>query len=291
MTAIAINKRKKKRAIFGKRFKMTVGGTILAVAVLAAIFAPLLTPWDPDQQDLMVRLKPGFWSDKGVPGHFLGTDNYGRDLLSRLIYGSRLSIMVGVSAMLLSALIGSTAGVIAGLKGGWTEQVIMRFADAQMAFPDILLAILMVAALGGNAVNLILVLGISRWMVYARVVFGLTRSLKQRPFVEAATLYGGGDFYVMRRHIIPQVAPVLIVVATLQVAQMILQETALSFLGLGLPPPAATWGNILAEGNTRLFIAPWIANFAGLSIIALVWGVNMLGNGLREHYDPKMVGR
>jgi peptide/nickel transport system permease protein len=291
MTAVMLPRKKKKRALFGTRFKITVGGTILTVAVLCAIFAPLLTPWDPDQQDLLVRLKPGFWSDKGVPGHFLGTDNYGRDLLSRLIYGSRLSIMVGVSAMLLSALIGSIAGVIAGLRSGWTEQVIMRFADAQMAFPDILLAILMVAALGGNAVNLILVLGISRWMVYARVVFGLTRSLKQRPFVEAATLYGGKDFYVMRRHILPQVAPVLIVVATLQVAQMILQETALSFLGLGIPPPAATWGNILAEGNTRLFIAPWIANFAGLSIIALVWGVNMLGNGLREHYDPKMIGR
>jgi peptide/nickel transport system permease protein len=283
--------KKKKRALFGKRFKISVGGTVLAIAVLCAIFAPLIAPWDPDQQDLMTRLKPGFWSDKAAAGHFLGTDNYGRDLLSRLIYGSRLSILVGVSSMLLSALIGSTAGVIAGLKGGMTEQAIMRFADAQMAFPDILLAILMVAALGGNALNLILVLGVSRWMVYARVVFGLTRSLKQRPFVEAATLYGGGDFYVMRRHIIPQVAPILIVVATLQVAQMILQETALSFLGLGLPPPAATWGNILAEGNTRLFIAPWIANFAGLSIIALVWGVNMLGNGLREHYDPKMIGR
>ena len=166
----------------------------------------------------------------------------------------------------------------------------MRFADAQMAFPDILLAILMVAALGGNALNLILVLGISRWMVYARIVFGLTRTLRQRPFVEAATLYGGGDGYIMRRHILPQVMPVLIVVATLQVAQMILQETALSFLGLGIPPPAATWGNILAEGSTRLFIAPWIANLAGLAIIALVWGVNMLGNGLREHYDPRMVG-
>lgn len=284
-------KTRKKTRLFGKRFKIAVGGSLLAVAVLCAIFAPLIAPWDPDQQDLMIRLKPGFWSDKTVAGHFLGTDNYGRDLLSRLIYGSRLSILVGVSSMLLSALIGSTAGVIAGLKGGKTEQAIMRFADAQMAFPDILLAILMVAALGGNALNLILVLGISRWMVYARVVFGLTRSLKQRPFVEAATLYGGGDFYVMHRHILPQVAPVLIVVATLQVAQMILQETALSFLGLGLPPPAATWGNILAEGNTRLFIAPWIANFAGLSIIALVWGVNMLGNGLREHYDPKMIGR
>lgn len=283
--------KKRRKPLFGKRFKIGFGGALLAIAVLAAIFAPLLAPYDPYHQDLMARLKPGFWSDKAVPGHFLGTDNYGRDLLSRLIYGSRLSIMVGVASMLLSALIGSIAGVIAGLKGGLTEQAIMRFADAQMAFPDVLLAILMVAALGGNAVNLILVLGISRWMVYARVVFGLTRSLKQRPYVEAATLYGGGDTYVMRRHILPQVMPVLIVVATLQVAQMILQETALSFLGLGLPPPAATWGNILAEGNTRLFIAPWIANLAGLSIIALVWGINMLGNGLREHYDPHMLGR
>ena len=283
--------KKKRRALFGKRFKIAVGATLLATAVLCAVFAPLLAPWDPYQQDLMARLKPGFWSDKAVPGHWLGTDNYGRDLLSRLIYGSRLSILVGVASMLLSALIGSIAGIVAGLRGGATEQAIMRFADAQMAFPDILLAILMAAALGGNALNLILILGVSRWMVYALVVFGLTRTLKQRPFVEAATLYGGNDRYIMRRHILPQIAPVLTVVATLQVAQMILQETALSFLGLGLPPPAATWGNILAEGGTRLFIAPGIANLAGLSIIALVWGVNMLGNGLREHYDPRMVER
>jgi peptide/nickel transport system permease protein len=283
--------KKKRRALFGKRFKIAVGATVVGAVVLCAVFAPLLAPWDPYQQDLMARLKPGFWSAKAIPGHWLGTDNYGRDLLSRLIYGSRLSILVGVASMLLSALIGTIAGIIAGLRGGLTEQAIMRFADAQMAFPDILLAILMVAALGGNALNLILVLGISRWMVYARVVFGLTRTLKQRPFVEAATLYGGNDRYIMRRHILPQVAPVLTVVATLQVAQMILQETALSFLGLGLPPPAATWGNILAEGGTRLFIAPWIANLAGLSIIALVWGVNMLGNGLREHYDPRLAER
>jgi peptide/nickel transport system permease protein len=282
---------RRKRRIFDKRFKIAVGGGIVALAVLAAVFAPVIAPWDPYQQDLMVRLKPGFWSVHAVAGHFLGTDNYGRDLLSRLIYGSRLSILVGVSSMLFSALIGSVAGIIAGLRGGATEQAIMRFADAQMAFPDILLAILMVAALGGNALNLILVLGISRWMVYARVVFGLTRSLRERPFVEAATLYGGGSFYIMRQHILPQVMPVLMVLATLQVAQMILQETALSFLGLGLPPPAATWGNILAEGSTRLFVAPWIANLAGLAIIVLVWGVNMLGNGLREQYDPRLVGR
>lgn len=279
------------RRLFGKRFKIGVGGGIVALALLIALFAPLIAPWDPYQQDLVARLKPGFWSAHAAAGHILGTDNYGRDLLSRLIYGSRLSILVGVSAMLFSALTGSMAGMVAGLRGGMTEQAIMRFADAQMAFPDILLAILMVAALGGNAVNLILVLGISRWMVYARVVFGLTRSLRERPFVEAATLYGGGTLYIMRRHILPQIMPVLTVVATLQVAQMILQETALSFLGLGLPPPAATWGNILSEGGTRLFIAPWIANLAGVSIIILVWGVNMLGNGLREQFDPKSAER
>jgi peptide/nickel transport system permease protein len=282
---------RQRKRLFGKRFKIALGGGIVALAVLTAMFAPLLAPWDPYQQDLMARLKPGFWSDHAVAGHILGTDNYGRDLLSRLIYGSRLSILVGVSSMLFSAVVGSAAGVIAGLRGGVVEQAIMRSADAQMAFPDILLAILMVAALGGNALNLILVLGISRWMVYARVVFGLTRSLRERPFVEAATLYGGGTFYIMRQHIMPQVMPVLTVLATLQVAQMILQETALSFLGLGIPPPAATWGNILAEGNTRLFIAPWIANLAGCAIIVLVWGVNLLGNGLREHFDPRLAGQ
>ncbi|HWK47755.1 MAG TPA: ABC transporter permease [Stellaceae bacterium] len=280
-----------RRGRFGPTFKISLGGCIVLLAVLTAVLAPLIAPWDPYQQDLMARLKPGFWSAHAAPDHILGTDNYGRDLLSRLIYGSRLSILVGVSSMLFSALIGSVAGVIAGLRGGATEQVIMRFADAQMAFPDILLAILLTAALGGSALNLIIVLGVSRWMIYARVVFGLTRSLRQRPFVEAATLYGGGDFYIMWQHILPQVMPVLTVVATLQVAQMILQETALSFLGLGMPPPAATWGNILAEGNTRLFAAPWIANLAGLAIIVLVWGINMLGNGLREQYDPNTVGR
>ncbi|MFI5012018.1 MAG: ABC transporter permease [Hyphomicrobiales bacterium] len=272
---------------FGAKFKIALGGAIIVIALLIAVSAPLISPYDPYQQDLLERLKPPFWSQGGSSAHWLGTDNYGRDLASRLIYGSQLSILVGVSSMLLSCLLGSTAGVFAGFKGGRTEQAIMRFADAQMAFPDILLAIIMVAALGGNALNLIIVLGISRWMVYARVVFGLTRSLRQRPFVEAATLYGGSDGYIVYRHIIPQIMPVLTVVATLQVAQMILQETALSFLGLGLPQPAATWGNILAEGNGRLFVAPWIANLAGLSIIILVWGINMFGNGLREYFDPR----
>jgi peptide/nickel transport system permease protein len=273
--------------LFGKSMKIAVGGTVLLAAILIALLAPYLAPFDPYDQDLTQRLKPPFWSSGGGGAHLLGTDTYGRDLMSRLIYGSRLSILVGVSSMAFSCVIGTTAGVVAGFKGGRIEQAIMRFADAQMAFPDILLAIIMVAALGGSALNLIIVLGVSRWMVYARVVFNLTRTLRQRPFVEAATLYGAGDGYIIRQHIVPQIVPILTVVATLQVAQMILQETALSFLGLGLPSPTATWGNILAEGSGRLFVAPWIANLAGLAIIMLVWSINMFGNGLREYLDPK----
>ena len=280
-----------RRRLFGKRFKIALGGTIVAAIVLVAIFAPLIAPYNPYKQDLIYRLTPPVWSAEGSWAHPLGTDNYGRDMLSRLIFGSRLSITVGVASALLSCVLGSALGMLAGYRGGRTEQVIMRFADAHLAFPDILLAILIVAAIGGSALNLVLVLGVSGWMVYARVMYNMTRSLKERPFVEAAISHGAGDTFIIARHIFPQLVPVLTVVATLQVAQMILQETALSFLGLGLPPPTATWGNILAEGRDRLFVAPWIANLSGLAIIVLVWGINMLGNGLREELDPKSRGR
>ena len=273
--------------LFDRRLKIALGATIVIGVVLMAILAPLIAPYDPYKQDLIYRLQPPVWSDLGDWKHVLGTDNYGRDLLSRLIYGSRLSIMVGVSSALLSAVLGTVLGMLAGYKGGRFEQVIMRFADAHLAFPEILLAILIIAAIGGSALNLILVLGISGWMVYARVMYNLTRSLRERPFIEAAQSHGASDAYIIGRHIFPQLVPVLTVVATLQVAQMILQETALSFLGLGLPPPTATWGNMLAEGRDRLWAAPWIANLSGLAIIIVVWGVNMLGNGLREQLDPK----
>ena len=280
----------RRRSLLRRRGTMGLGLALVLTAVLVAVFAPVVAPYNPYQQSLGMRLKPPAWMAGGTRAHLLGTDTYGRDLLSRLIYGSRLSILVGSSSMVLSCALGSIAGVVAGYKGGRIEQAIMRFADAQMAFPDILLAVMMAAALGGSAVNLIIVLGISRWMIYARVVFGLTRSLRQRPFVEAATLYGGSDRYIIRRHILPQIVPVLTVVSTLQVAQMILQETALSYLGLGLPSPTATWGNILSEGSSRLFVAPWIADLAGVAIILLVLGINMLGNGLRDMLDPRTRG-
>jgi peptide/nickel transport system permease protein len=270
---------------------MALGGAIILLAILMAVFAPFLAPFDPYQQNLLARLKPPFWSAGSVARHWLGTDNLGRDLLSRLIYGSRLSITVGVASAVLSCVLGSLAGLVAGYRGGRVEQAVMRFADAHLAFPEILLAILIAAAIGGSAFNLVLVLGISGWMVYARVAFGLARGLKERAFVEAAVSYGASEPAILFRHLLPQMVPVLTVIATLQVAQMILQETALSFLGLGLPPPTATWGNMLAEGRNRLWVAPWIANLSGLAIIIVVWGINMLGQGLREHLDPKSRGR
>lgn len=280
-----------RRSLFGPQTKMILGGGVLLLIALTAILAPWIAPYDPFAQSLSGRLKPPFFMDGGSTRNLLGTDNYGRDLLSRVIYGARTSILVGVASMVLSCAIGTLAGLVAGYKGGRTEQLIMRFADAHMAFPDILLAIIMAAAIGGSTASLVIVLGISGWMVYARLVFGMARSLKQRSFVEAAVSYGGGDRYVIFQHILPQIMPVLAVVATLQIAQMILQEAALSFLGLGLPPPAATWGNILAEGRERLFAAPWIANTAGIAIIVVVFSINMLGNGLRTILDPKAQSR
>ena len=276
--------------MFGSGFKIVCGVVVVALFVLVAIFAPVLAPYDPLDQDLLLRLIPPAWDEAGDLSHLLGTDNYGRDVLSRLIYGARVSILVGVASMALSCTIGAFLGMIAAYKGGRIEQFVMRFADAHLAFPEILLAILIVATLGGSLLNIVLVLGISSWMVYARVIYGLTRSLKERPFIEAAVSQGAGDGYIIRRHILPHLLPMIVVVSTLQVAQMILTETALSFLGLGLPPPTPSWGNVLAEGRDRLFVAPWIANSAGIAIIIVVWGINMLGNGLREHLDPKSAG-
>ena len=276
---------------FGPRLKIQIGATLVVGMCLLAIFANVVAPHDPYTQNLMLRLRPPVWADRGSWAYPLGTDNFGRDLLSRLIHGSRLSIVVGMLAMAVALTFGTMLGLMAGYLGGRVEQAIMRFADGYQAIPEILLAIVVVAVFGGGVTVLILVLGFAGWETYTRVVFNLTRSLRERPFVEAAVASGAGGRYIMWRHILPQMSPVLTVIATLQVGQLILQETALSFLGLGLPPPTATWGNILAEGRDRLLVAPWIANLAGAAIVLLVLGVNLLGNGMRETLDPRRADR
>ncbi|MDN5925880.1 MAG: ABC transporter permease [Hyphomicrobiales bacterium] len=280
-----------RKPIFNPRTKIAFGTVIVVAILFVAIFAPFVAPSDPNAQDLLDRLLPPVWRQDGTVNHLLGTDAYGRDVLSRLVYGSRISIIVGVAAMMLSCVVGTVLGMLAGYKGGRQEALIMRIADAQLAVPAILLAILVVATMGGSLFNLVVVLGISSWMIYARVIFGMTKSIKELPYVEAAVSQGAGVAYTLRRHILPQLVPVLTVISTLQVAQMILTETALSFLGLGIPPPTPSWGNILAEGRDRLLVAPWIANAAGIAIVILVWGINMLGNGLREELDPKGASR
>ncbi len=276
---------------FGPRLKIQIGATLVVGMCLLAILANVVAPHDPYAQNLMLRLRPPVWADRGSWVYPLGTDNYGRDLLSRLIHGSRLSIAVGMLAMMVALTFGTMLGLMAGYLGGRVEQAIMRFADGYQAIPEILPAIVVVAVFGGGVTVLILVLGFAGWETYTRVVFNLTRSLRERPFVEAAVASGAGGRYIMWRHILPQMSPVLTVIATLQVGQLILQETALSFLGLGLPPPTATWGNILAEGRDRLLVAPWIANLAGCAIVLLVLGVNLLGNGMRETLDPRRADR
>jgi peptide/nickel transport system permease protein len=277
------------RAIFRgtPNLKLYAGGGVILLILFISIFAGVLAPHDPLAQNLGERLKPPVWMAGGSALHLLGTDNYGRDLLSRLIYGSRVSLLIATASMVLSCGLGVAAGLLAGYKGGRWEMFIMRFADAHSAFPAILLAIVVVAAIGGGMLNVILVLGVSQWMTYARVIYGMTRSMKQRSFIEAAASYGAGDLYILRRHLLPQFMPVIIVLATLQIAQMILQETALSFLGLGVPQPAPTWGNVLAEGRDRLFGAPWIADSAGIAIVVLVLAVNFFGDGLRQLLAPR----
>ena len=189
--------------IFGKKLKIALGGLLVLVNVFMALFAPYLVPYDPYRQDLLQRLKPPVWYADGSWAHLFGTDNYGRDLLSRLIYGSRISILVGLSSMLFSGFLGTILGMLAGYMGGRSEFLIMRLADAQFALPNILLAILIVASIGGSTMNLILVLSISGWVIYARVAFGLMRSFKERMFVAAAVALGARDRYIIFRHIAP----------------------------------------------------------------------------------------
>lgn len=269
-----------------RNIKLYAGAGIVLFILVVGLLASWIAPHDPLAQNLIDRLKPPVWMSGGSAEYLLGTDNYGRDLLSRLIYGARVSLLIATASMLLSCAVGVVAGMLAGFKQGRWEVVIMRLADAHSAFPQILLAIVVVAAMGGGLLNIILVLGVSQWMIYARVIYNMTRAVRERPFIEAARSFGARDAYLLRRHIFPQLVPVVIVLATLQVAQMILQETALSFLGLGVPQPAPTWGNVLAEGRDRLFGAPWIANSAGIAIVVLVLAVNLFGSGLRQWLGP-----
>ncbi len=260
-------------------------GAILAF-VLVAVFAPLIAPYDPNSQDLFARLKPPGFEIRGKL-YLLGTDEMGRDLFSRIIFGARVSLLVAFVSVCVSLVAGTALGIIAGYFRGWTETVIMRSVDVVLSIPALLLAIITVIVLEPGLLTLIAVLGFTRWPRYTRVAYGQTLSVSHRPFVTAARFFGAGPWWLMPRHILPNILNPLLVVATLEFGLMILFEAGLSFLGLGIQPPSASWGATMSIGRNYLATAWWIATWPGLCLFVLVLSVNLLGDHLRDRLDPR----
>ncbi len=271
------------------RRRTALFGLVVVVAVVvAAVFAPLLSPFDPLEQDIGQRLAPPGWRDGAGLLHPLGTDQLGRDILARVIHGSRVALLVGFAAVAISGLGGLAIGLVSGYAGGRVDDLFMRLADIQLAFPFILLAIAVIGVLGPSLSNIIIVIGVSSWVVYARVVRSEVLSIREREFVQAAIALGGGDGRVLVRHVLPNAFTPWLVVATLDMARVIVIESALSFLGLGVQPPTPTWGGMLADGRVYLTTAWWLATFPGVAILITVLGINLLGDGLRDTFDPRL---
>ncbi len=264
------------------------GVVVILLVIVTALAAPLLSPFNPIEQDIGNRLKPPGWRDASGARHILGTDHLGRDLLARVIFGARPALLVGAAAVLISGVLGMAMGLVSGYFGGRSDDVIMRLADIQLAFPFILLAIAVIGVLGPSLPTIIAVIGVSSWVVYARVVRGAVLSLREREFVQAAQALGGRDGRVVVRHILPNAFTPWLVVATLDMARVIVIESALSFLGLGVQPPTPTWGGMLADGRVYISTAWWLATFPGLAILATVLGINLFGDGLRDTLDPRL---
>ncbi len=263
-----------------------LGLMMVLFMLIVAILAPILSPHNPLDQDLQARLKPPFWDKKSDPRFFLGTDQVGRDILSRLIYGSRISLSVGFITMAFSALVGITLGIIAGYYRGIWDSIISNCVNIMMSFPYILLAISVMAAAGPGLKNLILVLGLTGWPIYTRLVRAEVIELKSRDFVTAARALGGRNIGVIWKHILPNLMSSIIVLATFELARMIIRESFLSFLGLGIPPPMASWGGMLAEGRSYMLSLWWLAAIPGGAIFFTTLGINLMGDGIRDWLDP-----
>jgi peptide/nickel transport system permease protein len=260
-----------------------LGLFLTSVTLVAALAAPLLAPHDPVKSDFVASLKP-----PGTPGHVLGTDQLGRDLYSRVLYGARIALFIGFCTVLLTAVVGGLLGLLAGFFGGWPETVLMRIADVQLSFPFVLLALTINAIVGLGLRNIIISLSAAGWVVYARVVRGEVLSVKQRDFVHAAAALGTGRARVLFRHVLPNVAPSIIVVASLQFSQFIVAEAAISFLGFGVQPPTPAWGSMLSESRDFLYVAWWLAAFPGMALALTALGINLVGDWLRDVLDPKL---
>ena len=264
------------------------GLVVVAAVLITALGAAVVVPFDPIEQAIGERLKPPLSRDGAGHIHPLGTDHLGRDILARIIYGSRIALVVGLAAVAISGVLGMIIGLTAGYFGGRLDDFLMRLADVQLAFPFILLAIAVIGVLGPSLRNIIIVIGVSSWVVYARVVRGEVLSVREREYVQAAVALGSRDGRILARHVLPNTFTPWLVVATLDMARVIVIESALSFLGLGVQPPTPTWGGMLADGRVYLSTAWWLATFPGLAILVTVLGINLFGDGLRDTLDPRL---
>ncbi|MCA0206335.1 MAG: ABC transporter permease [Proteobacteria bacterium] len=266
---------------------LIAGLAVVAAVVLLAVFAPLIAPHDPAAQNLTLRLIPPAWQEGGNPAYLLGTDHLGRDYLSRLIFGARVSLAVGLSVMVLSGLIGATLGFLGGYFGGRIDDLVMYVITVRLSMPGLLVALAVMSLLGGSLVTMITVLSLLFWDRYAVVTRTAVRQLRQADFVTAARVAGASHRWILWHEVRPNVMPQILVVATLEMAMAILSEASLSFLGLGIQPPTPSWGIMIAEARSFLFAKPYLVWMPGLAIFALVLAINLLGDGLRDVSQPE----
>lgn len=271
------------------RNRMAVAAVgVVALFVLMALFAPWIAPQDPNDSDLMRRLQPPAWMEGGEWSYLLGCDALGRDLLSRIIYGSRVSIFIGATVIVLATGIGIVTGLLAGYLGGWVDSVISRIVDILLAFPYLLFAIGLMAMMGPGLHNIILALAYKEWVIPCRLVRGETMALREIEYVEAARSVGASSWYIMGRELLPNILSPVIVVSTIRMAHVIILEASLSFLGIGVQPPTASWGSLVADGRSFIMDAWWISSFSGVAILALVLAINIASQGLRDAFDPRL---
>ena len=261
---------------------------MLALFALAAVFAPLFAPHDPVEQDLMLQYVPPFWDERAEPGYPLGTDNLGRDILSRLIYGARVALFVAVTAAAAACLLGTVLGLLAGYVGGWVDTVISRLVDIWMAFPAVLLSIVLVAVMGTGLHSVIIAIAVIDWTRFCRVVRAETMMQKRQDYVASAVTIGLGRLHILRWEILPNVLPLLVVLFTLEMGIAVIVEAILSYVNLSLASDFPTWGSMIADGRTYVNQAPWLMILPILCVIAIVLALNALGDGLKDALDPVM---
>lgn len=274
-------------SVFARNKSAVAASILVLLFVLMALLAPWIAPHDPNETDLFRRLQPPAWKDGGEWAYILGCDALGRDILSRIIWGSRVSIFIGAAVILFATVIGILAGLAAGYLRGWTDVVISRVVDILLGFPYLIFAIGLMAMMGPGLINIILALVYKEWVIPCRVVRGETLAAREQEYVEAARAIGASPRHIMLREILPNILSPVIVVSTVRMANVIIMEASLSFLGLGVQPPTASWGEMVAGGRQFIMEAWWVSTFPGLAILALVLAINVASQGLRDAFDPR----